>query len=162
VGLEWKKETHCGSGLGSWETLVTAPSRDTIPERWGERTHSRTQDQLNLNCSALAAARLQLQTLASGVENFHIGFLSCSRVRGSGRQPAMSVILPGQVFSRTCYCCSWCMYSCLCMVCEGLTLAGVCAGCHRGNSCAPVQPARRPWCTSEDSRRGHSCLRHFC
>ena len=22
-GREWKKETHCGSGLGSWDTLVT-------------------------------------------------------------------------------------------------------------------------------------------
>jgi len=42
-------------------------SRDTIPERWGERTHPRTQAQLSLNCSALAAARLQLPTLASGV-----------------------------------------------------------------------------------------------
>ena len=36
-------------------------------ERWGERTHSRTQAQLSLNCSALAAARVQLPTLASGV-----------------------------------------------------------------------------------------------
>ena len=42
-------------------------SRDTIPERWGERTHPRTQAQLSLNRSALAAARLQLPTLASGV-----------------------------------------------------------------------------------------------
>jgi len=66
------------------------------------------------------------------------------------------VMLPGPVFPRTCYCCSWCMYSCLCMVCEGLTLAGVCAGCHRGTSCAPVQPARRPWCASEGSRCGRS------
>ena len=57
-------------------------SRDTIPERWGERTHPRTQAQLSLNCSALAAARLQLPTLASGVgkTNVHIGYLSCSRV----------------------------------------------------------------------------------
>jgi len=23
-GREWKKDTHCGSGLGSWDTLVTA------------------------------------------------------------------------------------------------------------------------------------------
>ena len=44
-------------------------SRDTIPERWGERTHPRTQDQLSLNRSALAAVRLQLPTLASGVGN---------------------------------------------------------------------------------------------
>jgi len=42
-------------------------SRDTIPERWGERTHPRTQAQLSLNRSALAATRLQLLTLASGV-----------------------------------------------------------------------------------------------
>jgi len=42
-------------------------SRDTIPERWGERTHPRTQAQMSLNRSALAAARLQLPTLASGV-----------------------------------------------------------------------------------------------
>ena len=42
-------------------------SRDTIPKRWGERTHPRTQAQLSLNRSALAAARLQLLTLASGV-----------------------------------------------------------------------------------------------
>jgi len=92
----------------------------------------------------------------------HIGYLSCSRVRGSGRQPAMSVLLPGQLFPRTCYCCSWCMYLCMCIVFEGLTLAGVCAGCHRGISCAPAQPARRPWCASEGSRCGRSCLRHFC
>jgi len=44
-------------------------SRDTIPERWGERTHPRTQAQLSLNRSALDAARLQLPTLASGVGN---------------------------------------------------------------------------------------------
>jgi len=25
----------------------------------------------------------------------------------------MSVLLPGQVFPRTCYCCSWCMYLCV-------------------------------------------------
>jgi len=42
-------------------------SRDTILERWGERTHPRTQAQVILNRSALAAARLQLPTLASGV-----------------------------------------------------------------------------------------------
>jgi len=66
-GREWKKETQCGSGLGSWDTLVTYASRDTIQERWGERTHSRTQVQLSLNRSALAAARLQLLTLALGV-----------------------------------------------------------------------------------------------
>jgi len=42
-------------------------SRDTIPERWGERTHHRTQAQLSLNRSALAAGRFQLPTLASGV-----------------------------------------------------------------------------------------------
>jgi len=43
-------------------------SRDTIPERWGERIYPRTQAQLSLNRSALAAARFQLPTLASGVD----------------------------------------------------------------------------------------------
>ena len=38
-------------------------------------------------------------------------------------------------------CCSWCRYVCLCMIFEGLTLASVCAGCHRGTPCAPAQPA---------------------
>ena len=42
-------------------------SRDTIAERWGARTHPRTQAQLSLNRSALAAARPQLPTLAPGV-----------------------------------------------------------------------------------------------
>ena len=72
------------------------------------------------------------------------------------------VLLPGQVFPRTCYCCSWCVYLCLSMVYEDLTLVGVCTGCHHGTSCAPVHPTRRPWCVSEDSRCGRSCLRHFC
>ena len=42
-------------------------SCDIIPERWGERTHPRTQAQLTLNRSALAAVRFQLPTLTSGV-----------------------------------------------------------------------------------------------
>jgi len=42
-------------------------SCDIIPERWGERTHPRTQAQLTLNRSALAAVRFQLPTLASEV-----------------------------------------------------------------------------------------------
>ena len=93
---------------------------------------------------------------------WRISFLRCNRVRGSGRQLVMLVLLPGQVFPRTCCYCSWCMYWCLCMVCKGLTLAGVCAGCHRCTSRAPAQPALRPWCASEGSRCGRSCLRHFC
>ena len=43
---------------------TTDDSRETIPERWGERTHSRTQAQLSLNRSVLAAALLLLPTLA--------------------------------------------------------------------------------------------------
>ena len=66
-GREWEKETRCGKGLGPGTRERQHASRDTIPERWGERTHPRTQAHLNLNCSALAAARLQLPTLASGV-----------------------------------------------------------------------------------------------
>ena len=54
-----------GWGPGTRERKYA--SLDTIPERWGERTHPRTQVQLSLNRSALAAARLQLPTLASGV-----------------------------------------------------------------------------------------------
>ena len=34
-------------------------SRDTIPERWGERAHPRTQAQLSLNRSALICEHMQ-------------------------------------------------------------------------------------------------------
>jgi len=54
-----------GWGPGTRERQHT--SRDAIPERWGERTLTRTQAHLSLNRSALAAARFQLPTLASGV-----------------------------------------------------------------------------------------------
>ena len=61
----WAHGVAKGWGPGTRERQHA--SRDTIPERWGERTHPRTQAQLSLNRSALATARLQLQTLASGV-----------------------------------------------------------------------------------------------
>jgi len=50
-----------GWGPGTRERQHASP--DTIPER----SHPRTQAQLSLNRSALAAAGLQLPTLASGV-----------------------------------------------------------------------------------------------
>jgi len=43
----------------------------------------------------------------------------------------MLELLPGMVFSRSCYCCFWCIYLCLCVVFKGLTLAGVCV-CVQG------------------------------
>jgi len=65
-------------------------SRDTILERWGERTHPRTQAQLS---SALAAARLQLPTLASGVgkTNFtlDISAAATSLEATASRQPCV-------------------------------------------------------------------------
>jgi hypothetical protein len=90
-------------------------SRDTIPERWGERTHPRTQAQLSLNRSALAAARLQLPTLASGVGNTSFTFDTsiCSRVTGSRIQLSMSLLLSGPVFLPICYCSLWCIYACM-------------------------------------------------
>ena len=45
-GRECRKETECGRGLGSWDTIAQHASRDTTSERWGERTHSKTQAQL--------------------------------------------------------------------------------------------------------------------
>ena len=90
------------------------------------------QDPSPSELAPLCAGRLQAPSPDPGVgswqNEFHIGYFSCSRVRGSGRQPAMSVMLSGQVFPRICYCYSWCMYLCLCMVFEGLTLASVFAG----------------------------------
>jgi len=79
-----------GPGTREWQHT----SRDTIMERWGERTHSRTQAQLSLNCSALAAARVQLPTLASGVckTNFT---LDISAAAASEEAAA----------SRPCHCC---------------------------------------------------------
>ena len=53
-------------GWGAWGPGTRErqhASRDTISERWGERTHLRTQAQLTFNRSA----SLQLPTLASGV-----------------------------------------------------------------------------------------------
>ena len=61
-------------------------SRDTIPERWGERTNPRTQAQLSLNRSALAAGRLQLPTLAKGVGKTN--FISQLQPRQRKRPPA--------------------------------------------------------------------------
>jgi len=54
-------------GWGPGTREIQNASRDTIMERWGERTHSRTQAKLSLNRSALAPVRVQLPTLASGV-----------------------------------------------------------------------------------------------
>ena len=92
-------------------------SRDTISERWGERTHSKTQAQPRLHPSALAAGRLLLSTLGSRVENtsltFHIS--CCCRVTGSSIEQAR------------CRCCCLARYSfvmatalsCVCMrACE--------------------------------------------
>ena len=47
-----------GCGLETRE--LQHASRDTISERWGERTHSKTQSQPRLHPSALAAAGLLL------------------------------------------------------------------------------------------------------
>ena len=74
-------------------------SRDTIPERWGEKTHPRTQAQLSLNRSALAAAGLQLPTQGSGV---HTSFtLDFSAAATSLEATA----------SRLCQCCCPARYS---------------------------------------------------
>jgi len=70
-------------------------SRDTISERWGERTHSKTQTQPSLNPSALAAVGLLLSTLGSRVGNTSLTFL------------------PGSVFLRIGYWSLVCMYACL-------------------------------------------------
>jgi len=56
-----------GWGLETRE--VQYGSRDTISERWGERTHSKTQAQPRLHPSALAVAGLLLSTLGSRVGN---------------------------------------------------------------------------------------------
>ena len=54
-----------GWGPGTRERQYA--SRDTIPQDWGERTHSRTQAQLRLHRSSPAAAELLLPTQGSGV-----------------------------------------------------------------------------------------------
>jgi len=54
-----------GWGPGTRERQYT--SRDTIPQHWGERTHSRTQAPLRLHRSSPAAAELLLPTQGSGV-----------------------------------------------------------------------------------------------
>ena len=75
-------------------------SCDTILERWDERTHPRTQAQLSLNCSALATARLQLPTLASGVgkTNFTLD------ISAAATSPEVTV-------SQPCQCCCPALYS---------------------------------------------------
>jgi len=75
-------------------------SRVTIPQRWGENTNPRTQAQLSLNRSALAAARLQLPSLASGVGNSHLQreFI-CRRTPNSVSQPS-DPFLPFRLWSR--------------------------------------------------------------
>ena len=62
-----KRRRSVAKGWGPGTRERQHASRDTIPERWGKRTHPRTQAHLSLNRCALAAARLQLPTLASGV-----------------------------------------------------------------------------------------------
>ena len=61
-----------GWGLGTHE--LQHASRDTTSERWGERTHSKTQDQPRLHPSALAAAGLLLSTLGSRVGDYEPDF----------------------------------------------------------------------------------------
>ena len=66
-----------GWGPGTRERQYA--SRDTIPQHWGEKTHSRTQAQLRLHRSSPAAAELLLPTQGSGVhtsftlDEFYIG-----------------------------------------------------------------------------------------
>jgi len=93
----------------------------------------------------------------------HIGYLSCSHVRGSGRQPAMSVLLEylgryspvlATAVPGACICvCVWCSKALHLLVC----VQGVIT-----TPCVPAQPAQCPWCASEGSQCGRSCLRHFC
>ena len=93
-------------------------SCDIIPERWGERTHPRTQAQLTLNRSALAAVRFQLPTLASevGKTNFtlDISAAAASEEEAASRPcqcccparyfPVLATAVPG-----ACICvCAWC------------------------------------------------------
>jgi len=61
-----------GWGLGTRE--LQHASRDSISERWGERTHSKTLAQPRLHPSALAAAGLLLSTLGSRVGNTTLTF----------------------------------------------------------------------------------------
>jgi len=62
------------------------------------------QDPSPTEFEPLCAGRCQAPTpdpcLGSWPNELHIGYLTCSCVRGSGRQPVMSVLLPGQVFPR--------------------------------------------------------------
>ena len=101
-------------GWGLQTRELQHASRDTISERWGERTHAKTQAQLSLNRSVLAAARLQLPTLGSGVGNTSFTFDTsiCSRVTGSRIQLSMS-LLSGPVILPICYCSLWCIYACM-------------------------------------------------
>ena len=65
-----------GKGWGPGTRERQYASRDTIPQHWGERTHSRTQAQLRLYRSSPAAAELLLPTQGSGVHtSFYIGLV---------------------------------------------------------------------------------------
>ena len=154
VSQDPSPEPHCVSFFHSQPSTCSeflfffkSKTWTKAPERWGERIHDPSPAVLEPFC----AGRCQAPTpyLGSWQNKLHIGYLS-NRVRGSGRQPAMSLLLPGQVFPRTCYCCNTQthipapgagMPVCLCMVFEGLTLASVCAGCNCGTPCAPAQSA---------------------
>jgi len=102
-------------GWGLQTRELQHASRDTISERWGERTHAKTQAQLRLHPSVLAAAGLLLPILGSGVGNTSFTFDTsiCSRVTGSRIQLSMSLLLSGLVFLPICYCSLWCIYACM-------------------------------------------------
>jgi len=67
-----RRSVAAGWGLETRELQHT--SCDTISERWGERTHSKTQAQPRLHPSALAATGLLLSTLGSRVGNTSLTF----------------------------------------------------------------------------------------
>ena len=102
-------------GWGLQTRELQHASRDTISERWGERTHAKTQAQLRLHPSALAAAGLLLPTLGSGVGNTSFTFDTsiCNRVTGRRIQLSMSLLLSGPALLPICYCSLGCMYACL-------------------------------------------------
>jgi len=92
-------------------------SRDTIPERWGEKTHPRTQAQLSLNRSALAAAGLQLPTQGSGVHtSFTLDFSAAATSLEATASRLCQCCCPARYFpvlatasSGVCmYVCEWC------------------------------------------------------
>jgi len=105
----WVKETPkdaqgCDPGLCKFVGYFHVFPSSYLRRRKGPAVPKRDQQKMHQKSLYIFGARVQLLTLASGVDNTN--FTLDISVAVASEEPSRSLLSPGQVFPHTCSCCS--------------------------------------------------------